>query len=95
MVQMAVLEFDHCVYVVGQSGTRGASSRIIYTVIAMAPEGMIEQFRTLLTNTFEPILSPFFANSNVSQVLEQMPEKLSDDMKRNIETRWISFNNMQ
>ena len=95
LVQMAVLEFQHCVYVVGQAGTRGVSGRIIYTVIARAPEGVVDQFTALLTNTFEPLLSPFFANSNISQVLQQLPKELSDDVKRIIETRWILFNNMR
>lgn len=47
----------------------------------MAPEGVIQQFTALLVNTFELILSPFFASSSVTQVLEDIPEQSSCDLK--------------
>jgi hypothetical protein len=64
MAQIAGPLFSHCICDICEAGTRGTSGRIIYTVIAMAPEGVIEQFITLLTNTFVPILLPLFASSN-------------------------------
>ncbi len=65
MVKKAALDVQHCLYVVGQALTKGASKRIVYIVITVTPKGVMQQFTCLLVKNFGHLFLSFFMISNI------------------------------
>jgi hypothetical protein len=74
MVQLSVLKFKCCIYIVGQAGVRGAMGCIIYVVIGKLQLYVLLQFVDKMRDTFEDILNPFFT----SGTLDEMVKLLTD-----------------
>jgi hypothetical protein len=91
MVQLSNMKLNFCVYLVGQAGTRGASGRIIYTVLGGCTVDYMTSFITTVRDKFEEILLPFFNSENTKDLVDNLPQNISYKSKEIIESRWNFF----
>jgi hypothetical protein len=89
MSQLSVLKINYCVYLVGLAGTRGASGRILYTVLRKCTMECKTNFISTVRDKFEAVLLPFFNSENAKNLLEKLPKNTSEWNKIIIESRWL------
>jgi hypothetical protein len=95
MVQCIVLNIKWCVYIIGQPGARGRGGDIIYIVFGKMHKTYANDLVQHMANKVENLLMPFYSSITVDEMLDQLPNGLSNEKRNSIRSRWPFFNNMR